>query len=108
MVIRVGVEGEENLRVDVDWGDQPVTPLGQIAAVPDEMNFFDVDDADKSTFIVPAGNSEVSIPHEYDLASILRSDRNGRAGNPLIVGVRFALNLVVPPEDLFSITTLAQ
>ena len=91
--VTVGVLGEENLRVDVDWGVTPTDPPGfrLLAGAPDDSNFYSGDEARQSIYIVPTGGVEASIPHRYILAEILSSRRNGREINPLIVGVRFSV-----------------
>jgi hypothetical protein len=96
MVLTVGVAGEENLRIDIDWGEENADFFVRVAAKDVTDGVYSDDTA--SVYIVDhvvelsdGSRSTVTIPHKYDLDDYLESIRNGREDNLGIVGVRFSV-----------------
>ncbi len=97
----IGVAGEENLEIVIDWGAISQTnltefgPAGNAAAstgTPGALEF-SVADGDKAVFYIDEGGQQYLIPHIYAVGDLntTPNDRNGRELNPNIFGVRFSV-----------------
>ena len=99
MTVKIGNPGEENLVLDIDWGDGRLIPEFANVADPDANGFFDVDlDSDKYRFLIPEGGREYVIPHRYtdtDISLNFASEP-GRSEASDPIQVRFAVSQHVP------------
>lgn len=97
----IGVAGEENLEIVIDWGAISQTnlsefgPAGNAAAstgTPGALEF-SLADGNKSIFYIDEGGQQYLIPHVYAVGDLVvtPNDRNGREINPSIFGVRFSV-----------------
>ena len=91
LTFTIGVPGEKNLILDVDWGDHDRTPSSPVPPVlantlaPKFVNgvyvFDPTVDQHATRFLIPEGGAKYSIPHDFPDSAVNLMDLLGQAIN---------------------------